>query len=438
MIRLTVRILAIAALTVMIGTAQAGSKTKITFWESMNGPLGEQLQALVNEFNNSQPDYEVHLVYKGTYAMSMNAGIAAFRARQPPDILQVFEVGTATMISAKGATMPVQALSEQVGNPLDPSQFLPPVAAYYSTDGKLQSMPFNSSTAVMYYNKDAFRKAGLDPNKPPKTWAGVARDAHKLRAAGMSCGYTTSWPAWILIENFAAWNNVPYATEDDGFGGPGARLLLDTPAFVKHMTFLAGMARRGDFTYGGRGDDANQLFISGKCGIYTGSSATRDAIARHGKFAFGTTELPYYPDLPGAPQNSIIGGASLWVFAGKSQQVYKGVIAFFKFLASPKVVAKWHEETGYLPVTKAGYELVRKSGFYKKHAGAQIAVEQIDVTKTTKNSQGVRLGYLPQIRDIEMSDMEKIFAGSISPKAGLEDMQTRGNALLKRFQESVQ
>lgn len=436
MIRLT-RYLLVAVLSVAgIGMAQA--KTNITFWESMPGPLGKQLQKMVNQFNASQSNYEVHLVYKGNYATSLNAAIAAFRAGQPPDILQVFEVGTATMIAAKSAIEPVQALSEKVGDPIDPSIFLPPVAAYYSSDGKLLSMPFNTSTAVMYYNKDAFKKAGLDPGKPPKTWPEVAKDAHKLRGSGIPCGYTTSWPAWILIENFAAWNNIPYATEGNGFGGFDARLLLDKPAFLKQMTFLARMVKNGEFTYGGRADQADQLFISGKCGMFTGSSATREAISENGNFDFGTTELPYYPDFNNAPRNSIIGGASLWVFSGKSKAVYKGIIRFFKFLSSPKQVAAWSKATGYVPVTRAGYELMRKSGFYKKNPGAEVAVRQLDVVTPTKNSRGVRLGYLPQIRDVEMSDMEKIFSGSISPEAGLKNMEKRGNQLLERFQKSVQ
>lgn len=429
------RTTALVALLTSAGMAQAA--TDITFWHSMEGPLGERVAKLAQDFNASQSDYVVHAVYKGNYGESMNAGIAAFRAGNAPDILQVFEVGTATMMNAKGAIKPVQALSESVGDPIDPSAFLGAVAGYYSSpDGKLVSMPFNSSTPVLYYNKDAFKKAGLDPEHPPKTWPEVAEAAKKLRATGMECGYSTAWPSWVLLENFAAWHNVPYASQDNGFGGLDARLRLDSPLFRKHLGFLSEMAKAGTFTYVGRGDAGNALFTSGKCGMYTGSSGMRASIIKTGGFAFGTNTLPYYPGVQGAPQNSIIGGASLWVFSGKSDAAYKGVIKFFKFLASPAQAAAWHQGTGYVPVTKAGYQATKESGFYDKNPGTEIAVRQLDAN-TTANSRGIRLGYLPQIRDIEDSTMEQIFAGQTSPEEGLKKMNTEGNVLLERFQKSV-
>ncbi len=421
----------------LAGMGAAHAATDINFWHSMQGALGERVNALVNEFNKSQSDYVVHAIYKGAYGESMNAGIAAFRAGNAPDILQVFEVGTATMMYAKGAVQPVQEMSEKVGDPINPADFIGAVAGYYSApDGKLVSMPFNSSTPVFYYNKDAFKKAGLDADKPPKTWEEVAEAGRKLRAAGMECGYTTSWPSWVQLETFAAWHNTPYASLDNGFGGLGARLEIDKPLFVRHMTFLANMSKEGTFTYGGRGDASGGLFTSGKCGMFTGSSGNRANIIKTGNFEFGTSTLPYYADVKGAPQNTIIGGASLWVFAKKSPEVYKGVTKFFKFISSPEKAAEWHQGTGYVPVTKAGYELTRKSGFYDKNPGTEIAVKQLDAD-TTKNSRGVRLGYLPQIRDIEDGEMEQIFSGKVAPEAGLKNMVKRGNELLERFEKSV-
>lgn len=427
--------LSLAGIIAGMGTANAA--TDINFWHSMEGALGDRVNALVNDFNKSQSDYVVNAIYKGAYGESMNAGIAAFRAGNAPDILQVFEVGTATMMYAKGAIQPIQEMSEKVGDPIKQTDFLGAVASYYSSpEGKLVSMPFNSSTPVFYYNKDAFKKAGLDAEKPPKTWEEVSEVAKKLRAAGQECGYTTSWPAWIQLETFAAWHNVPYASKDNGFGGLDARLELNNPVFVKHMTFLANMAKEGTFTYGGRGDAPNSLFTTGKCAMFTGSSGNRANIIKTGNFAFGTSTLPYYADVKGAPQNTIIGGASLWVFAKKSPEVYKGVTKFFKFISSPEKSAEWHQGTGYVPVTKAGYELTQQSGFYDKNPGSNVAVQQLDAT-TTENSRGVRLGYLPQIREIEDGEMEKIFSGNVTPEAGLANMVKRGNELLERFEKSV-
>lgn len=417
------------------GTAYAA--TEITFWHSMEGALGDRVNGLVSDFNASQSDYVVNASYKGAYGESMNAGIAAFRGGNAPDILQVFEVGTATMMYAQGAIKPIQEMSEEVDDPINPDDFLGAVASYYSSsEGKLVSMPFNSSTPVFYYNKDLFEKAGLDVDNPPKTWDEVAQAGQKLREAGVECGYTTSWPAWIQLETFGAWHNVPYATQDNGFGGLDARLQLDQDLYVKHMTFLANMSKEGTFTYGGRGDAPNSLFTSGRCGMFTGSSGNRANIQKVGDFEFGTSFLPYHEGTPGAPQNSIIGGASLWVFANKTDDVYKGVTRFFKFLASPEKAAQWHQQTGYVPVTKAGYEATQASGFYEQNPGSDVAVKQLDAT-TTEYSRGIRLGYLPQIRDIEDGTMEAIFAGKVTPEEGLKTMVTRGNELLERFERSV-
>ncbi|NYT23507.1 sn-glycerol-3-phosphate ABC transporter substrate-binding protein UgpB [Alcaligenaceae bacterium] len=429
--------LSMAGLLAGAGVGATHAATEITFWHSMEGALGERVNELVDGFNQSQDDYVVNAVYKGAYGESMNAGIAAFRAGNAPDILQVFEVGTATMMYARGAIKPIQEMSEEAGDPIDPAGFLGAVAGYYSSsDGKLVSMPFNSSTPVLYYNKDAFRKAGLDPENPPKTWKAVAEAGGKLREAGLECGYTTGWPSWIQMETFAAWHNVPYATQDNGFKGLDARLALDNPAFIKHFEFLARMARDGSFTYGGRGDAPNALFTSGRCGMFTGSSGSRANIIRNGGFEFGTSSLPYHDDIQGAPQNTIIGGASLWVFAKKPPETYKGVTRFFKYISSPEKAAQWHQSTGYVPVTKAGHEVTRQSGFYEQNPGTEVAVLQLDAD-TTEHSRGIRLGFLPQIREIEDGEAERIFAGEVDAETGLKRMMERGNELLRRFEASV-
>lgn len=426
-----------AAAALLMGMSAAHAATEITFWHAMEGPLGVKLNQIVDAFNKQNPQYHVDAVYKGTYAEAMNAGIAAFRAGNAPDILQVFEVGTATMMSAKGAIVPVQEMSEKAGDPIDPKDFIGAVAGYYSSnDGKLVSMPFNSSTVVLYYNKDAFQKAGLDPNKPPKTWDELEADGKKLKAAGMECAYTTGWPAWAQLETFAAWHNIPYATLNNGFGGTGARLEITSPLFERHITDLANYAKEGVFTYGGRGDNPNALFVNGKCAMETGSSGMRANAIQNAKFKFGIAPLPYYADVKGAPQNTIIGGASLWVFSHKSADEYKGITKFFKYLSSPQVMADWHQSTGYVPITKAAYQLTKQQGFYDKNPGTEVAVQELNADTTTQ-SRGVRLGYLPQIRDIEEGQMELIFGGKETPAQGLKNAQEQGDALLAKFQQAT-
>src|ERR1700737_26506 len=176
--------------------------TEIQFWHAMEAALGERVNDIAAQFNASQSDYKIVPAFKGSYDQTLAAGIAAYRSGNAPAILQVYEVGTATMMQATKAIVPVSEVFKQAGVPLAEKACVPPIASYYSDakTGHLVSMPFNSSTPVLYYNKDAFKKAGLDPNQPPKTWDEVATDAAKLKAAGMSCGFTTGWQGWIQLE----------------------------------------------------------------------------------------------------------------------------------------------------------------------------------------------------------------------------------------------
>ena len=427
-----------AATVLAAGVASAHAQTEIVWWHSMGGALGEWVNDLANEFNASQKDYKVVPVFKGSYDESMTAAIAAFRAGNAPHILQVFEVGTATMMASRNAIVPVAEVMKKAGVTFDPNAYVDAVKGYYTApNGQMLSFPFNSSTTVLHYNKDAFKAAGLDPNKPPKSWPEVALAAAKLKASGHKCPFTTSWQSWTQLESFSAWHNVEFATKNNGFGGLDARLAFNSPLHVRHIENLANMAQQGLFVYKGRGNAADATYVSGECAMMTGSSALYGNVKRNAKFDFGISTLPYYPDVPGAPQNTIIGGASLWVMAGKKDNEYKGVAQFFAHLSKPDVAAKSHQRTRYLPVTKAAYELTENSGFYKQNPGTDISVEQM-IRKTTDKSRGIRLGNFVQIRTIIDEEMEQVWAGKKTAKQGLDDAVRRGNEQLERFQRANQ
>jgi sn-glycerol 3-phosphate transport system substrate-binding protein len=418
----------------MSGPAQA--QVEVQWWHSMTGGLNEWVNDLAKDFNASQKDYKVVPTFKGNYDESMVAAMAAFRAGNAPHILQVFEVGTATMMAAKGAVKPVGEVMKQSGVAFDPKAYVPAVSAYYTApNGEMMSFPFNSSTTIFYYNKDAFKAAGLDPNKAPTTWPEVTLAAAKLKAAGSKCPYTTSWMSWVHLESFSLWHNTLFATQNNGFGGPGARLAFNSPLHLRHFENLSNMAKQGLFVYKGRASVAVPSFVSGECAMFTGSSGSYADVARGAKFAYGLSALPYYPDVPGAPQNTAIGGASLWVMAGKKPAEYKGVAEFFKYLSNPEVQSASHKRTGYLPITMAAYQLTEKSGFYKDKPGTDVAVTQM-IRKTTDKSRGIRLGNFVQIRTILDEETEAIWSGKKEPKDALEAAMKRGNEQLERFERA--
>ena len=430
------KLAAIALGASITATAPAHAQTEILWWHSMSGALGEWVNDFAKDFNGKQKDWKVVPVFKGNYDESMTAAMAAFRAGNAPHILQVFEVGTATMMYSKGAIVPVAKVMKDAGFKFDPSVYIPAVSGYYTApNGEIQSLPFNSSTPVFWYNKDAFKAAGLNPDQPPKTWAELTAAAAKLKAGGHKCPYTTAWQSWVHLESFSAWHDTEFATQRNGFNGLNARLNVTSPLHVRHIENLANMAKEGLFVYKGRAGAAGASFESGECAMYTNSSAAYGGIKRNAKFAFGISTLPYYPDVQGAPQNTLIGGASLWVLAKKPAADYKGVAAFFNYLSDTDVQAAAHQRTGYLPITTAAFKKTEESVFYKQNPGTDVSVNQM-IRKTTEKSRGIRLGNFVQIRTIMDEEMEQIWAGKKSAKEGLEAIKKRGDELLERFEKA--
>jgi sn-glycerol 3-phosphate transport system substrate-binding protein len=410
-------------------------KITINWWHAHGGRLGELVNGIADGFNKSQDAYKLVATYKGNYADTMTAGIAAFRSKNPPHILQVFEVGTATMMAAKGAIKPVYEVMAESGLPFDPNVYLPTVTGYYTTsDGKMLSMPFNSSTPILWYNVDAFKKAGLDPDKPPATWPEVGEYSKKLVAAGYGGGFSTAWISWIQIENFSAWHNVPMGTKENGFGGLDTEFVYNSPLHVRHIQQLADWQKDKIFVYGGRRNLGDPKFETGEVAMITESSAGYARFKANCKFEFRTGMLPYWPDVPDAPQNTIIGGASLWVLQGHPAEEYKGVAAFFNYLSSSEVQSEWHKATGYLPITNAAYELTKKQGFYEKDPGMETALKQMTLHKPTQNSKGLRFGNFLQVRDVNYNELEAIFAGKKTAQEGLDDAVAAGNKLLRKFE----
>jgi sn-glycerol 3-phosphate transport system substrate-binding protein len=428
--------LATLALAASAFSVPAQAQVEIQWWHSMAAVNGEWVNDLAKEFNASQKEYKINPTFKGSYDESMTAAVAAFRAGNAPHILQVFEVGTATMMASKGAIVPVGKVMADAGQKFDPKAYIPAVAGYYTApNGQMLSFPFNSSTTVFYYNKDAFKAAGLDPEKAPVTWPEVALAAAKLKSNGHKCPISIAWQGWTQLESFSAWHNVEFASKQNGLAGLDARLKINSPLHVRHIENLANMAKQGLFVYKGRGNVPEASFVSGECAMMTTSSGFYGNVKKNAKFAFGLAPLPHYQDVPGAPQNTVIGGASLWVMAGKKAEEYKGVAKFFDFVSKPEVQSASHKRTGYLPITMAAFKLTEDSGFYKQNPGTDVAVTQM-VRKVTDKSRGIRLGNYVQIRAIEDEELEQVWAGKKSAKEALDSIVKRGDELLVRFEKA--
>jgi sn-glycerol 3-phosphate transport system substrate-binding protein len=421
----------VAAAVIAAGPSPALARTEIFWWHALQATLGERVGEIASKFNASQSDYEVKAIFKGSYPETLNAAIAAYRAKQAPHVVQVYEVGTQTMLSS-GAIVPVFQLMKDNVVAIDWNDLIGPVKTYYSSGGNLYSMAFNSSTPILYYNKDLFKKAGL-PDKAPATWDEVEAMAKKLVAGGAKCGYSSAWPSWVIMENMHAYHDQPFADHANGFDGLATTLKINGPFGVKMLELLQRGAKEGWFTYNGRLNKAEANMGGGECGIFTTSSAYIGNLTKtaEGKFAWGTAPLPHMTGFPRG--NSIIGGATLWVIKGAKPEEAKGVAQFFKYLASTENQAWWATVTGYLPLTQAAVKGMEASGVYTKSPHLKTAVAQMNAGKTTPNSQGLRLGNYGSIRDAIEEQMENVFADKKTAKQGLDDAVAKSTDILKEF-----
>lgn len=415
--------------------AKAAERVEIQWWIGLTGIAQDLQLKFAEDFNASQDKYKVVATFKGQYPEQRAAAIAAFRAGKPPHIIQMFDAGSGDMMAARGAIKPVADVFATAGLTFEGKAFLPPAASYYSTgDGRLLSMPFNVSTAVMFYNKDAFRKAGLDADKPPRTWPETIDAAKKLRASGMECGFTTTWLAWVMLEQFSAVHDLPIATRANGLEGADAVLNFNTPGHIHMVQTLVDAQKDKSFDYGGRSNDAAAKFESGACGMLMQSSGGLGTILRNAKFQAGAAPLPYWPDLIQTPKNSIIGGASNWVFNGFDSTTYRGIAEFLTFLAKTENAARFSAETGFLPATVAAFEQLKADGLYSREPIREVAVRSLMQAEPGVNSKGYRFGRWVEIRDVYHEEVERALQGQQTAEAAIAHSVERGNVLLRQFE----
>ena len=421
------------ALAMTAGAVAA--KTEVHWWHAMGGTNGERVDRIAADFNASQDQYEIVPTYKGNYTETMTAAIAAFRAGEQPHLVQVFEVGTATMMAAKGAIYPVEQMMADSGEPFDGSAYLPAVVSYYQTpEGELLSMPFNSSTPVLWYNADALKAAGASV---PTTWDEMRTAAQALVDNGMDCGFSFGWQSWVMIENFSAWHDLALGTQENGFRGFDTEMTFNNDHVAGRLQEIADMQDDKLFGYGGRRGDSLPMFTNGECGMWMNSSAYYGSIVSQAKFEFGQTMLPLDTSVADAPQNSIIGGATLWALQGHEADEYRGLSQFLTYMSSAEVQAWWHQETGYVPITTAAADLSETQGFYEENPGTDTAIKQLSLNTPTPNSRGLRFGNFVQIRDVINEELEALWAGNQSAKAALDKAVERGNKLLRKFERSA-
>ncbi|WP_176082561.1 extracellular solute-binding protein [Martelella sp. HB161492] len=427
---------ALAAFAVGLSASTTLAATDITWWHGMGGKNQEIINQISEKFNASQDACQLTPISKGTYEEALAAGIAAFRSGEQPNILQVFDAGAATIINAKGAAVPAEDLIKNAGYDFNREDFIEGVRYFYAdSTGKFVGMPFNSSAPIMYINTEAMEKAGI--TEPPKTWEEFEAMAPKLKAAGYT-PLVQSQLTWEMTENFFSRNNIQFASNNNGYDSiDGTEIMVTNPEHVMMYKKLKEWYDEGYFGYYGAGWSDNQKpFEEGKVAFWVGSSGSFGGLQTSAQMPFSATFLPYWGSIEGAGTHSFIGGAALFALSGKSDAENKCTAAFFEFLTSPEIQYFWHKSTGYVPITKAAYELAKTDGWYKEHPVAEVGIQQLSLPDG-EWARGYRMGFYPQIREIMEREYNRIFAGETTVEDAMQTIQDEGNALLARFAKTA-
>lgn len=415
-----------------VGTAMA-EPVMINFWHAMSGSRLGVLEAMIEDFNSTHPYYKVVPLFTGSYAETLTKFVAAYPTGTAPNIVQVYEVGTQTMIDSN-AIIPVYEIPGMLGETWDWAQYVIPITNYYSVEGNLWSMPFNSSTAMLYYNKDLFTAAGLDPKKPPTTWEEMEEIGEKFLASGVvDHVYSTGWPDWIFEQALSIHDHL-YADNNNGRSGLATKVVFDDD--FGHMIFdtWTRLHDKGIYIFGGTEYDANTAFISGQIAMFIQSTSSLAGIIKAAEFEVGTT---FYPRFEGYPVgNSVIGGGSLWVTKGKSNEELRGVWEFFKYLGREDVAITWHKGTGYFPSSIGALKTLLDEGWFSQDQAYLTAFLQILAgRRDTSASTGVRLGPFVAMREDMVSGLEKALSHKLSPRDALNEAVAKMNQRLQDYLE---
>ena len=432
LIRHLVRLLALALLPLVLLSPARAEPVEIQWWHGMSGPAGERLDELVKNFNASQQKYSVVAVNKGTYDEVINGTIAAYRAHHAPVMVQIYERGFMTMLLS-GATLPVQGLLDERGYKIDWADFIKPVAGFYSYKGKLMTMPFNSSTPILFYNKAHFEKAGFA--QPAQTWQELEKQLYAIKQKGISaCGSVLAGDYhWSLFENYSAINDLPYATRSNGYDGLDTQFVFNKGPLVGQVARIKKWLDDGVMEMAGTGLSPEQLFDTGRCSTYIASTAAHAGIERSATVPWSATYLPW--EAGRSPRNSTIGGASIWVLKGAKPAEYDAAAAFLAFVAKAETQVWWSEATGYVPLTNKAYQMARQQGYFEKHPTREIAILQLTRGTPTANSTGFHFGNFTQTMMAQREEAEAAFAGKKTPQAAMDDAASRGNEILRQYEQ---
>ncbi|HEV8536193.1 MAG TPA: ABC transporter substrate-binding protein [Candidatus Limnocylindria bacterium] len=410
---------------------------KIVWWHAMGGINGEAINKIVAGFNGSQSAIKVETVFQGNYddlLAKLNTAIASNAA---PALVQVYDIGQAYMRDS-AQVVPMQAFIDR--DKFSTTDFEPAVINYYKYQDKLQSMPWNASSSILFYNKDAFKEVGLDPEKPPVTFSEVAEAAKKLTkkdASGQTVryGFGPSIYGW-LFEQLMATSAAPYADNGNGRDNRATKVLWNSAQGKAILDWWkAGVD--GGYFYNPGIDNAGSTnaFNAGKTAMYIESTATLRNTINVAKFQVGTGLYPR-PDNKPRDGGNIIGGASLYIMKSRPADEQQAAWEFVRYAMSPAIQAQWQADTGYYPIVKTAYNEGPSKEWATKYPQFLTAVNQIRESPQNRMTNGAVLGVMPQARQRTQKMIESVLLGQATSQAALEAAVSDINAAIDKYNKA--
>jgi sn-glycerol 3-phosphate transport system substrate-binding protein len=414
---------------------------KIVFWHAMGGVNGDAVNRIVEGFNKSQSKIQVEAVFQGTYDDALAKLKTALASNSAPALIQVYDIGQRFMIDS-GEIVPMQDFIDR--DAFDTSDFEPAVLNYYKVPDKLYSMPFNASSAILYYNKDAFKEAGLDPSKPPKTFDEVTDYAKKLtRGTGNEkrYGFGVSIYGW-LFEQWMAVSGGLYADNGNGRDARATKVVYNDDKGKSIVDFWKAGVDGGSFFNPGQAPTGNDLaaqsFDAGKVAMYVESTARLRAHITNtqGKFEVGTGLYPR-PNNPPADGGNIIGGASVYVLKSRPAPEQQAAWEFIKYVTSPAVQAQWQSDTGYYSVRKSAANEAPAKEWVGKYPQFTTAVEQIRAAPVNRMTQGAVIGVFPEARSRVQKAVESVLLGQETSSQALNAAAEEITTSIDKYNKST-
>lgn len=422
------RLKTLVSLLLLGASTLASAKEKIIFWHAMGGNFQPTLNKIVEEYNKSQDKIEVEALYQGSYQEALNKFKSVQGTDKAPALIQLNEISTEYMYNS-GAITPMQEFVKK--DNYDLTKLEDTLINYYTINGTLYSMPFNSSASILLYNKDAFKEVGLDPEKAPKSYKELAEAAKKLTKGTERYGFAMIMDAWF-IEQLLANENTLYVNEENGRAGKSPTAVAYNGEKIKTIfNWLNDMYRDNTATsYGKEYRNTRAAFLSGKVSMYIDSSAGIQQLTELANFEIGSA---YVPSENGEFTGVPIGGASLWITNSVSDEKQAAAWDFVKYAVSKESQALWASSTGYYSVNKEAYDLDLLKKDLEKTPQKLVAVNEIKDTQKTAATSGAIVGVFPELRKVMTDSMEKVYVGKEKIDKIIDKMVKESDRIVKRY-----